>query len=100
MKILFVELVVAVLTKPHETVELSFVPLAFDHQPYRICASDRVMRNARRQEEHFARSDGYFDRLSVLLDLHLYIAFELVKKLLTLVPVIVLSRIGAADYHD
>ena len=58
-----------------------------------------IVRNARRQQEHLAFADRHFDRLSVFLDLHLYIALELVKKLFALVPVIILSRIRPADDH-
>lgn len=57
------------------------------------------MRDSRGQKEHFAFADRDLDRFSVFLDLDRYVTFKLVKKLFALVPVIVFSRIRAADDH-
>lgn len=100
LKVLFVELRVAVFAKPKEPVEFALTAFALDDEADGVCTADRIVRNARRQKEHLALADRHFDRLAVLLNLHLYIAFKLVEKLFALVPMIVLARVRAADDHD
>jgi len=55
--------------------------------------------DAGREEEHFAFPDGDLDWLAVLLDLDLYVTFELIKKLFAFIPVIIFSGVRAADDH-
>ena len=57
------------------------------------------MRNSRWKQEHLAFADRNFDGAAVFLNLHFYVAFELIEKFFALVPVIVLSRIRPADDH-
>ena len=52
-----------------------------------------------RKREVFHRLHEHLNRLADLLYLHLDVAFELVEKLLALVPVIILSRVRPADHH-
>ena len=91
LEILFVKLGVTVLAKPEQTVEFSGAAFAFDDKAYGICAANGVVRNAWRKQEHLAFSDRHVDGLTVLLDLHSNVAFELIEKLFALVPVIILS---------
>jgi len=99
LKILFVELVIAVLTKPEQAIELAVVAFAFDDKADSVRSAKRIMRNSRRKKEDLALADRYLDGLTVFLDLHFDIALKLVEKLFALVPVVILTRIRPADYH-
>jgi len=99
LEVLFVELVVTILTKPQQAVFLSRPPLALNYHPDRVPASDRIMRHTRRQQKHLAFSNRDIDGLSVLLNFYRDIALKLIEKLLTLIPVIVFSRVRPADNH-
>lgn len=99
LKIFFVQLPVTDLTKPQEAVEFALASFSFNDQPDRVCSADRVVRDPWREEEHFAFADRHFDRFTILLDLDLDVALELVKKLLALVPVIIFPRIWSPNDH-
>jgi hypothetical protein len=99
LKILFVKLFVAVFAKPHKSIELARMAFSFDHQAHGICPTDRIMGNARWQQEHLALADRDLDGFAIFLDLDLDVPLELVKKLFALIPMIVLARIRAADHH-
>lgn len=99
LEILFVEFVVALLAEPHQSVQLAVTALPLDHKSDRIFSSDRVMRNAGRQQEHITFADRHLDRLAVFLDKYLDITFELIEKFFAFVPMVILPRVRPAHDH-
>ena len=96
---LFVELVVAILTKPHKAVHLLGLALYLQYQAHSISATLRRVRCAPRQQEHIALFDGYIYDLAIFLYAHYYITFQLVKEFFTFIVVKILTAVGAAHYH-
>lgn len=99
LEVFLVKFRIAVFAEPEQAVEFAYPTLAFDDEADGVCSADRIVRNTRRKEEHLAFPDRHLDRFAVLLYLHFDVAFELVKKLLAFVPVIVFPRIRSADDH-
>ena len=54
LKVLFVEFFVAVLAEPHQAVEFARLAFSFDNETDGILATNRIVRNARREQKHLA----------------------------------------------
>src|SRR5215469_5152413 len=78
-----VQLRLAAIAEPRESIELVRPALALDHEPPRRGRPDRTVRRSRPTEEHFAFVHGNVTALVVVHDLHGDVAGELIEDLVT-----------------
>ena len=97
---LLIQLVIAVVTEPHEAVEFFRQAFAFNDQADRVCKALRRMWNFRWQQQDFAFANRNIHALAILYRLQQHVAFKLVKKFRTFVVVKIFARVGATNNHD
>src|SRR5262249_62096190 len=66
----------------------------------RILKTLRRMMNVGRQKEDLACLDGNILGLAIIHDAQDHVSFELIKKLLARIVMVVFAGVGTADHHD
>jgi hypothetical protein len=100
-KIGLIEFVVAVVTKPQQSIIYVHIgSFAFHHQPYGAFVAYRGMGNLGRMQVHITGAQFHRPFLSIFLDVYLNIPFQLIEQFLGLIVVIVFSGIGPGDDHN
>src|SRR5262249_8400921 len=92
-----VQLHLAAITEPRQSVELVRPALALDHEAPRRRRPDRTVRRPRATKEHFPLAHGNVTTRAVVHDLHGDVAGQLIEDLVARIDVEVIARVRAAD---
>ncbi len=100
LKILFVNLSVAVLTEPHTAIFLTVLPAGFDHDSDRACRSSGRVQRLGRQQKNIAFVDDDVNDFFILDRSERDGSLHLEEQFLAFIVVKVTPRVGTTHHHD